>query len=411
MKQTGMHIRNVTALSALITLACMATPSKAQSSPAQSNSAAMSAQGSDTTRAELARFDQFLDSHPEIAEQLRKDPSLVNNSQFAKNHPALQTYLQDHPGIREELKENPNAFMRREDNFDRREGDRDRDRDVNRTQLARFNEFLESHREIAEQVRKNPKLLDNESFVENHPALMSYLREHPEVREQLKQNPNAFMQQENNFDRREDARDRDTEPNRAERAKFDRFLDDHREIGEQVRKNPSLINNDDFQKSHPVLQSYLQDHPAIRDEARENPGTFTRTDDRDRYSRFENGDGRDDGRDMDRDHSHDMDRDRTDRDRADRTDHDRSANFREFLGSHTEVAQKLSHDPSLAKNQEFVKNHPDFQQYLKSHPEVNRELMNNPEGFVRSSQPESFKTNDQGFKNPTSPAYDPKVGH
>ena len=386
MKHTGKHIRNVTALSALITLACMATPSKAQSSPPQNNPAAMSAPVSDTTRTELARFDQFLDSHPEIAEQLRKDPSLVNNPQFTKSHPALQTYLQDHPGISAELKENPNAFVRREDNFDRREDGRGGD--VNRAELARFNEFLESHREIAEQVRKNPKLVDNESFIENHPALLTYLREHPEVREQLKQNPNAFMQQENNFDRREDARDRGNAASPDERARFNRFLDDHREIAEQVRKNPSLINNDDFAKSHPVLQAYLQDHPEIRDEARVNPDTFTRTDDRDRY---DSGAGRD-----------------TDRGRM---DHDRSASFREFLGSHTDIAQKLSHDPSLAKNQEFVQSHPDFQQYLKAHPDVNRELMNNPEGFVHSAQPPSFNTNDPGFKNPSSPGFDPKNSH
>src|SRR5580700_4493778 len=32
----------------------------------------------DATRRQLAGFDKFLDSHPEVAEQLRKNPSLVN---------------------------------------------------------------------------------------------------------------------------------------------------------------------------------------------------------------------------------------------------------------------------------------------------------------------------------------------
>ena len=54
----------------------------------------------------------FQDSHREEAEQLRKDPSLVDNQQFLKTHPALQTYLQEHPAVREELKQNPRAFMR-----------------------------------------------------------------------------------------------------------------------------------------------------------------------------------------------------------------------------------------------------------------------------------------------------------
>src|SRR5229473_886818 len=101
----------------------------AQSEQAQDRSRAES---SDITRDKLARFDQFLDSHREIAEQLRKNPSLVNDSSFVQQHQALQTYLQQHPAVREELKENPNAFMRQEDRFDDREAARDRrDNDPN----------------------------------------------------------------------------------------------------------------------------------------------------------------------------------------------------------------------------------------------------------------------------------------
>src|SRR5260370_7365774 len=81
----------------------------------------------DTTRGELARFDRFMDSHPEIAEQLRRDPSLVKNEEFVEKHPALQEYLQQHPGVREEITENPNGFMRQEQRFDRIEDNRNHD--------------------------------------------------------------------------------------------------------------------------------------------------------------------------------------------------------------------------------------------------------------------------------------------
>src|SRR5256886_11371091 len=77
----------------------------------------------DTTRRELAEMDRFMDGHPEVAEQLRKDPSLINNQDFLEKHPALQEFLQNHPGVREEFQENPNAFMRRENRYERREGD------------------------------------------------------------------------------------------------------------------------------------------------------------------------------------------------------------------------------------------------------------------------------------------------
>jgi hypothetical protein len=330
----------------------------------------------DTTRAELASFDRFLDSHHEIAEQLRKDSSLVKNSEFVQNHPALQTYLQQHPEVREELTENPNAFMRQENRYDRSEDARDRDlnrpnndrRDVDtrretnnrsttgnpgstgmttgttgsgtrnssssgasnsttgatststaanansrgttasqstsarshaagepetadqqnrdddrqgdreRSELARFDQFLDSHREIADQLRKNPSLADNQQYLQDHPALQNYLQDHPAIREQLTQHPEAFMQREDRYDYREDARARNI--NQGERAHFDQFLDGHREIADQLRKNPSLANNQQFVQNHPALQSFLQQNPGIRQELAQNPNTFMQREDR-----------------------------------------------------------------------------------------------------------------------------------
>src|SRR6516225_1965918 len=122
---------------------------------------------SDLQRWQLAGLDQFLDSHPELSEQLRKNPSLVNNEEFVENHPALKQYLQNHPEVREELNQNPNAVMHQEQRFDQREDRQgDRDRDVTRGELASMNSFMDSHPEIAEQIRKDPSLLDNRKFVE-----------------------------------------------------------------------------------------------------------------------------------------------------------------------------------------------------------------------------------------------------
>ena len=188
----------------------------------------------DTTRQELARFDQFLDDHPQIAEQVREDPSLVNNPEYEKNHPELQAYLENHPNIREEIKENPNAFMRKEDRYDHREGDRS-DHDTTRGELARFDQFLDSHREIAEDLRKDPSLVNNAQYEKNHPALQAYLADHPQIREEIKENPNAFMRQESRYDRNENGRD----DNRYDRRDADRYngdRDDHR--GEAVTTTP-----------------------------------------------------------------------------------------------------------------------------------------------------------------------------
>jgi len=395
MKRKQVRLKSGLALLALATFFCFAKSAGGQSAPAQNRPG----QDNDTTRQELANFDKFLDSHREIAEQLHKDPSLVNNQEFVKNHPALQTYLQDHPAVREEFKEDPNAFMRQEDRFDRREDNRDRD--TTRQELANFDKFLDNHRETAEQLRKDPSLVNNQEFAKNHPALRTYLQDHPAVREEIRENPDAFMQAENRYDRQEDNRDRDTDrqvanqdrdanrdrdpnrqtddrdrnvnrdrdTNRQELASFDRFLDSHRETAERLRKDPSLVDNQEFVKSHPALQTYLQDHPAVREEIKENPNAFMQEEARyDHHEDALNRDRREDGlnRDMDRDTMH--------------------RHFGEFLGDHSDIAQRLSKDPSLVKNQEFIESHPELKEYLSAHPEVKQELTTNPQSFVKSSQ-------------------------
>ncbi len=187
---------------ATVTLLCVPCATHAQSSAPQDRQAVQSdagGQNRDADRRDVAGFDRFLDEHREIAEQVRKDPSLLDNRTFAQNHPALQAYLQDNPGVRDQLRQDPNAFMRQEDAYDRDSNMRDRDagavRDADRRDVASFDRFLDGHREIAEQVRKDPSLLDNRDFVRNHPALQTYLQDNPGVRDQLRQDPNALTRQ------------------------------------------------------------------------------------------------------------------------------------------------------------------------------------------------------------------------
>src|SRR5580704_5949749 len=171
MRKNQSHLKSLLeCLTALTILFFLGTPVRAQSAPNQDRSAV---RDNDSTRMDREQFDRFMDSHREIAEQLRKDPSLVNNKEFVEKHPALQTYLQEHPGIRGELRESPSAFLRHDVRFDRQ--DNGRDNDTTRRELAQFNQFLESHRETAEQLRKDPSQVNNREFVEKHPALQTYM--------------------------------------------------------------------------------------------------------------------------------------------------------------------------------------------------------------------------------------------
>ena len=332
------------------------------------------------SRGELARFDQFMDSHREISEQVKKDPDLLRNPQYVQQHPALQSFLQQNEGIRQQVDSHPNAFMQREDRYDMREdarnGDMDR-RDRERQELASFDRFLDGHREAADQLRRNPSLVNNQQFLHDHPALQSYLQDHPAVREQLTQNPNAFMRQENRYDAREDERNRDFDrrdrdmddrrddrqegrnatSDRPELASFDRFLDSHREEAEQLRRNPSLVNNQQFVQSHPALQSYLQQNPNVRQAIAQDPNAFMRQENQ--FDRRE---------DMNRGHSME------------------AANFRDFLGSHSNISQDLTRDPRKANDINYQNSHPEFRSYLSAHPGVQTALNQNPENFMKTVQ-------------------------
>jgi hypothetical protein len=323
----------------------------------------------------LARFDQFLDSHHDIAEQLRRTPSLIDDPQFLQGHPELNTYLEDHPNVKEEISAHPDTFMSLEDRWARDAGQRDRDaggqdRDANQREATGreatgFDRFLDDHREIGEQVRKDPALLDNRSFVDSHPALQAYLQDHPGVRDQLRQDPNAFMRQADadNRDPNRDAGVRDNDAFRRDvnrdALNLDRFLNDHREIGEQVRKDPALLDNRSFVDSHPALQAYLQDNPGVRDQLRQDPNAFMRQAD------FDNRDLKPQDRDL---------------------AHERMADFGGFLGSHPDIQKDLSRDPSCVKDHRYMQDHADLNAYLNAHPDVRSDLIANPQDFVHRAQ-------------------------
>jgi len=89
----------------------------------------------------------------------------------------------------------------------------------------------------------------------------------------------------------------------------------------------------------------------------------------------------------------------------DAVSHRQAASFGEFLGGHSEISQRLSEDPSLVKNQEYLENHPELQQYLNSHPDVNKELMANPQSFLKSAQ--QFSTTSNTAPAVKTPVPDP----
>src|SRR5690348_13515470 len=89
----------------------------------------------------IVRFDNgYLDHHPEVAQQLARDPSLVNNQQFMNSHPELGNYLANHPHVSTDLQNHPNRFKNAESNYGRTEN--------NGGPIAKFNNgYLDHHPE------------------------------------------------------------------------------------------------------------------------------------------------------------------------------------------------------------------------------------------------------------------------
>jgi hypothetical protein len=150
----------------------------------------------------VSRFDNgYLDEHPEVAQQLGRDPRLADNPQFLATHPGLDGYLSDHPEVRDDLLHHPDRFMARERYYETH-GEWNHGRWYGAHPLASTDRYMDSHPEVSQQLEKNPALVDNRSYVDSHPGLHEYLQTHPVARHDWKSHPFRYMRAENHYDQR-----------------------------------------------------------------------------------------------------------------------------------------------------------------------------------------------------------------
>ncbi|MGH7949509.1 MAG: hypothetical protein ACREQF_09815 [Candidatus Binataceae bacterium] len=89
---------------------------------------AESPSASELRRRGVVVFDKFLDNHPQVAKDLARNPNLVNNPNYLKDHDEFREFLKGHPNLRESLRDNPDQWLRGVHNYDRwreHRGDRD----------------------------------------------------------------------------------------------------------------------------------------------------------------------------------------------------------------------------------------------------------------------------------------------
>jgi phage-related protein len=143
--------------------------------------------------------------------------------------------------------------------------------DADRYELRAFQEFLSNHPWIANKLWEKPSRANDREFLEGNKELRFWLQDHPLVREEFRQDARAFMDRVRDFERYGwNGGDRRWDSDR-EIASFERFLDDHPRVAQDLRRNPSLANNGDYLEDHKELRDFLRDHPGIREELRVNP--------------------------------------------------------------------------------------------------------------------------------------------
>jgi phage-related protein len=82
-------------------------PAQAQKLPAVANAASASNQDIASIDAQRGALDRFLDTHPEIANEVAGSPEVMSNADFLHRHPELQAFLDSHALV----KADPRAFI------------------------------------------------------------------------------------------------------------------------------------------------------------------------------------------------------------------------------------------------------------------------------------------------------------
>jgi hypothetical protein len=63
---------------------------------------------------DLRSFEDYLNTHDETAQELYRNPDLINDRQFVREHRSLYNWLEDHEEAADAIQANPDKFLWRE---------------------------------------------------------------------------------------------------------------------------------------------------------------------------------------------------------------------------------------------------------------------------------------------------------
>lgn len=179
-------LKHIAMLGALVTATwigtAMAQISSTNSGPTPAPAPAPTS-GSPATVPETDTMEHYLNNHPQVADELHNDPSLINNPAWLAKHPTVQNWMNNHPNVKQDAAMNPKNFVDHTEHETLR---------TDRQALNNTDDFLSKHPGLAKQLNDNPKLIDDPKFLADHPALNTYMKDHPSVANEWRDHPNAF---------------------------------------------------------------------------------------------------------------------------------------------------------------------------------------------------------------------------
>ena len=150
--------------------------------------------GSRVSERDLRSFDTFLDAHWETADELYRDPELVNNDRFLRGHSDLRDWLDNHQDAAQAIQADPRGAIWHERTAGRGEEEsRPASTRISERDLRSFEDYLNAHDETAQELYRNPDLINDRQFVREHRALHDWLEDHQEAAATIQATPNKFL--------------------------------------------------------------------------------------------------------------------------------------------------------------------------------------------------------------------------
>ncbi|HEV8713441.1 MAG TPA: hypothetical protein VGX03_11500 [Candidatus Binatia bacterium] len=133
-------------------------------------------------------FEAYLDAHWETAQLLYRQPELINDRHFLRDHRALRDWLADHTKAARVIQANPRQVLWEQRTAHPRTADT-----VSPEDVRSLDHYLDTHWEAADALYRDPELINDTRFVHAHPSLDNWLQERPDAAQAISERPRDFF--------------------------------------------------------------------------------------------------------------------------------------------------------------------------------------------------------------------------